>query len=105
MAKKSIVYDASVIQEFAERLYSQATSIIFTSTVLGGIIGAIVGAVAAEALKATNATVMGAMIGAAVGGLFGFSRGRERAFKLKLEAQRALCEVQIEKNTSVVKHS
>jgi hypothetical protein len=101
MAKKPVVYDAAVIQEFAERLYSQAASIILTSTVLGVIIGAIGGAVGAEALKATGAIGMGAIIGAVIGGLFGFSRGKERAFKLKLEAQVALCQAQIEKHTYV----
>jgi len=100
MAKKTVIYDASVIQEFAERLYSQAASIIFTSTFLGVIVGAIAGALSFEALKSTSIG-LGAIIGMVVGGLFGFSRGRERAFKLKLEAQSALCSVQIEKNTSV----
>lgn len=104
MTKKSVIYDTSVIQEFAERLYSQAAFIIFTSTLLGLIVGAIVGAGGAEAAKAVSAVGMITIIGAVVGGLFGFSRGRERAFKLKLEAQVALCQAQIEKNTSV-KHS
>lgn len=104
MAKKPVVYDASVIQEFAERLYSQAASIIITSTFLGLIIGAVMGVGGAAIAKATNEVGMAAIIGAAVGGLLGFARGKERAFKLKLDAQVALCDVQIEKNTSV-KHS
>ncbi|NNM68869.1 MAG: hypothetical protein HKM00_02670 [Gallionella sp.] len=83
--------------EFVARL----PSIILTSTVFGVIIGTVVGAVGAEALKATGAIGMGAIIGAVGGGLFGFSRGKERAFKLKLEAQVALCQAQIEKHISV----
>ena len=101
MAKKSVVYDAGVIQEFAERLYSQATSIIITSTSLGLIIGAVVGAGGAIIVKAANDVGIVAAIGAIVGGLLGFARDKERAFKLKLEAQAALCQVQIEKHTSV----
>lgn len=41
-----------------------------------------------------------ALIGLLVGAGIGFALGQERAFKLKLEAQVALCQVQIEKNTT-----
>lgn len=99
MAKNPVAYDAAVIQEFAERLYSQAASIIFTSTFLGGVIGALLGLGGAAAAHDQGAIGMAALIGAVIGGLIGYSRGRERAFKLKLEAQVALCQVQIEKNT------
>jgi positive regulator of sigma E activity len=101
MAKEPVAYDASVIQKFAERLYSQAASIIITSAFLGIIVGAVVGAGGAAAANAADTVGMAAIIGAVVGGLFGFLYGKERAFKLKLEAQVALCQVLIEKNTSV----
>ena len=39
------------------------------------------------------------LIGTFVGALLGFSSGRAHAFKLKLEAQNALCQAQIERNT------
>lgn len=99
MAQKPVSYDAAVIQEFAQRLYSQAASIIFTSTFLGVVIGALLGLGGAAAAQAHGAIGMAVLIGAVIGGLAGFSRGRERAFKLKLEAQVALCQAQIEKNT------
>ncbi len=100
MTKEPISYDAAVIQEFAQRLYSQAASIVITSAFLWGIIGAAIGGAAASRSQESMGTAV--LIGAAIGGLAGFSRGRERAFKLKLEAQVALCQAQIEKNTRAV---
>jgi hypothetical protein len=38
-------------------------------------------------------------IGAVVGGLMGFAIGSQRAFWYKLQAQLALCQMTIEKNT------
>lgn len=89
---KTITYDPAVIQEFATRLYDKASSIIATYTVAGLVIGALV------CVSSHDFTVV--IIGAVIGALFGFLIGKERAFKLKLEAQVALCQVQIEKNTA-----
>lgn len=100
MTKKSVLYDAGIIQSFANRLYSQAASIIITSTFFGLIVGVVVAGGGAIVGKANESVGMATIIGAFVGGLLGFLRGRERAFKLKLDAQVALCQVQIEKNTS-----
>lgn len=100
MAKKSVLYDAGIIQGFADRLYRQAASIIISSIFFGLIVGVIVAGGGAIAAKADQSIGMALIIGAVVGGLFGFARGSARAFKLKLDAQVALCQVQIEKNTS-----
>ena len=91
---KPVTYDGAVIQEFASRLYSRANSIIVTFTVVGLIICGVAGA------AALHGNGIAALIAAAIGAALGFSIGQERAFKLKLEAQVALCQVQIEKNTS-----
>jgi VIT1/CCC1 family predicted Fe2+/Mn2+ transporter len=99
MAKKLVSYDASVIDEFASRLYSQAASIIATSTIVSLVIGSAVGLVVVVAMKSQNSIDTAVIIGALAGGIIGFMRGRERAFKLKLDAQIALCQVQIERNT------
>lgn len=103
MATKPLAFDAAVIQKFAERLYSQAASIIFTSTLVGIVIGAAFGLGGAAVARASETIGTAAIIGAVAGGIAGFLRGKERAFKLKLEAQIALCQVQIEKNTSANK--
>jgi hypothetical protein len=100
MAKKPVTYDAAIIQDFAERLYRQAASIILSSTLLGIFGGAIIGGVAAALMDARQAIVGAAIVSAFVGGFWGFARGRERAFKLKLEAQVALCQARIETNTA-----
>lgn len=84
-------YDATIIKQFAENLYSRAKSIIFTYTVLGLVIGIAAGTAALP--------VIGTAIGGAFFGLFGFLLGRDKAFQLKLQAQTALCQVQIEQNT------
>lgn len=99
MADQPIAYDPGVIREFAGRLYRQARSVIVTSTLLGVLGGGILGALTANLAGFRGDMRSFALLGIVVGGVWGFLRGRERAFKLKLEAQIALCQVQIEKNT------
>ncbi len=88
-------YDPSVIQTFADALYAQARTIIFTMTFLGAVIGAAIGYFAGD----YNTKTMFAIVGAVICGLIGLAIGRARAFALKLQAQTALCQMHIEKNT------
>lgn len=116
MAKRSVAYDPSVIQEFANRLYRQARWITFVSSVRGLIIGFIIGGVIGGAvlfymLKVQQAPYSSpgspsfeavwicALVFAVLGAMSGYFRGRELSFKLRLEAQVALCQVQIERNS------
>ena len=101
MPEAPISYDPEIIHEFAKRLYKQAASILIVYTVLGAVMGAAIGAIIVNAtsLHRDMNPMIGVLIGAAFFGLFGFSIGRERAFKLKLQAQTALCQVKIEENT------
>jgi hypothetical protein len=99
MASDPAKYDAGIIQEFADRLYGQAASIIFTSALLGVVTGATISVIVVIAAQVRQALGTVAIVGALLGGLIGYARGRERAFRLKLEAQVALCQIQIEKNT------
>ena len=93
-------YDPAVINEFADRLYAQAKSIIATLTVLFGFLGLVFGGgVGAVLARGADGTMSGALVGALLGGLIGYVIGRERAFVLKLQAQTALCQVQIESNS------
>lgn len=95
---KLVTYDPAVIQEFASRLYRRASSTVAAYTFLGLIIGAVAGgALSAGGESRGMITLIGLFVGAGIG----FALGQERAFKLKLEAQVALCQVQIEKNTAV----
>jgi len=100
MSKNPINYDPTIIQEAVNRLYSAASSIILTSTFFGLIIGAVLGWVIIYFVKPVHPehSIIYLII-AVLGGIFGYASGRDRAFRLKLEAQKALCQVQIEKNT------
>ena len=92
-----IQYDATIIQQFAQSLYNQAQRIIVLYAILGALIGAIVGIGLSLGLG-QGALVVGS-VGALLGGAFGASVGRYRAFTLRLQAQTALCQVQIELNS------
>lgn len=87
-------YDPTIIQKFADKLYSQANLII----ILYLLIGAGLGAAGGYALRATlpgDPTV----IAAVVCGMIGLALGLQRSFMLKVQAQTALCQIQIEENT------
>ena len=89
------VYDPDVIQQFADNLYTKAKSIIQSYTLMGvipfGFAGFIMGG-----------PVFG-VIGAVTGGIIGYSIGKEKALAHKLQAQTALCQVQIEKNSRQIR--
>ena len=84
-------YDPAVIERFASDLYRRADNIVILSTVSIAAVGAALGALA----NGRN----GAFLGAAIGAVVGLYFGQQRAFSLRLQAQTALCQVQIERNT------
>jgi hypothetical protein len=88
-------YDSKVIHKFADRLYSQARTILISYPLLGGLIlaGIIYG------FELYSRTKINHLIGFIVGALIGYLIATEKAFKLKLEAQTALCQAKIEENT------
>lgn len=89
-------YDEKIIHEFADQLYRRANFIIGIFTVVGAIIGLLLGyTFGAYGGK----RVIYALIAGGIGGGIGYYIGTARAFALKLQAQTALCQVQIEKNT------
>ena len=92
-------YDPGIIAEFADRLYAQARSIIVTSTLLGALIGVFPGAAMALSSHDSTPGFLMALLGALILGPLGFAIGRARAFSLRLQAQTALCQAQIEVNT------
>lgn len=102
MADDHIAFDPRVIQEFADRLYAQADSIIAQSTALATLMGAAVGymisVISHEPAQAGISTISCA----GIAGIMGYLRGREKAFKLRLDAQLALCEIYTERNTRAV---
>lgn len=85
------MYDSKIIQLYAEKLYTQAVFGQIFYTLVGFFIPVIFGAFS-ENLE------IGFFIGVLLG-FGGFFLSRERAFQLKLQAQIALCQMQIEMNT------
>jgi hypothetical protein len=98
-------YDPGVIEQFAERLYDKAAGFVIASVVAGGALGAGFGAVPLTSLGSTwpvpssfgFATML---VGAVCGAVMGYFIGDARSFAYKLQAQSALCQLQIERNTS-----
>lgn len=90
-------YNPQVIIKFAEQLYQQARWIVVQGAVVGGLF-AFVATMTVVTLSygtaGTDTGGLGLVIGAVLGGLWGSSR----AFTLKLQAQTALCQVEIEKH-------
>jgi hypothetical protein len=98
-------YDPGVIEEFAERLYGKAAAFVLASAVAGGALGAAFGAVPLTSLGSSwpvpssfgFATML---VGAICGAVMGYFIGDARSFAYKLQAQSALCQLQIERNTT-----
>lgn len=93
-----VKYDAQVIVQFAADLYSQARSIPVTYAALGVLAGFGAGA-AAFGTAIDGGGLIGGALGALLLGVVAFKLGQQKAFALKLQAQVALCQVQIETNT------
>lgn len=93
-----VEYDPVVIQSFADGLYRAADRIVLFSTILGALFGGAVGFGLGLAMSSGGGAIL-ALPGLVVGGFMGHSRGMSKTFQLRLEAQLALCQVEIEFNT------
>src|SRR5215216_6095824 len=96
-------FDPRIIEAFAERLYGKATSFLLGSVVFGVVMGMSFGAVPLTSLGAAwpipsmfgFATML---LGGILGGVIGYVVGDTRAFGYKLQAQGALCQLEVERN-------
>jgi hypothetical protein len=93
-------YDPNVINTFADRLYERAKSLAVGYGLFGFLIGAGAGAGVAAAVSAPPFVL--ALMGGAVGIGFGVAIARDMAFKIRLTAQQALCQVKIEEGIRVL---
>lgn len=92
-------YDPQVIQRYADRLYARTTGVIVVSTVLGVIVGAAADPFIQQALPVALSTQWPQWASPLALGIIGFLQGTEKAAALKIQAQTALCQMQIELNT------
>jgi hypothetical protein len=103
-------YDPQVIEKFAESLYRKAMSAQKGSVVFGAFLGSVFGSVPltsfGEAWPIPHTFGFATLIaGAIVGGIIGFVIGDARSFGYKLQAQAALCQVEIQRNTQASVHA
>ena len=104
MQTGSSLYDPTIIEQFAERLYEKARSFVVGSVVVGAALGAAFGAVPLTPLGESwpIPAIFGfatLLVGGMVGAMCGYVIGDTRAFGYKLQAQTALLNLQIERNT------
>ncbi len=96
-------YDPRILQTYADRLYRQASRITWEYTLLGFPAGFILDFFAFNLMRFLRTTVLpsaaGVLTGPFLGAILGYLYGSSRAFQLRLEAQRTLCQMQIESNT------
>lgn len=93
-------YDEKILVTMANKLYSQASWLLLRYAFFGAALAALVVGIAAmlQGLEPTNAACL-LTATAGMGALVGAVYANERAFMLRLEAQRILVQVQIERNT------
>ncbi len=94
----SVAYDERIIAQFAAQLYRRASSMVLVYVIAGVIAGA---ATTLGVVLTSSAGSLASITGmlAVVGGLLGWLFGTQRAIALRLMAQTALCQMQIERNT------
>ena len=92
-------YDPSIIHQHAAALYAHAGAIVRSYMALFGFFGAIAGAVLGSFADKGSGTLAGGVVCLLIGVAIGKSVGEARAFRIKLEAQTALCQAAIEENT------
>ena len=93
----STPYNPLIIQSFADRLYAQAGAIVLRSVLLGVLLG--VGVCAVGVLVGPSELVLVGVVVTVLGAIVGWLVGDSRAYLLRLQAQQALCLLQIEINT------
>lgn len=92
-------YDPEIIRTFARRLYRRASLGVGVSTALGILIGLVATPFVIQSLPLSLAVRCPDWVVVVVLGLIGLGQGLERSFLLRLQAQQALCQLEIERNT------
>jgi hypothetical protein len=107
MAAYGAEYDPSIIELSAARLYSKADAVVMGSIATGMVVGAAFGSFPLTSLGSAwpIPSIFGVatlIVGALLGAIIGYTIGDARAFGYRIQAQSALCQLQIERNTAAV---
>lgn len=101
-------YDEKVLQGHVDWLYRQARWIIAWTTVRWAVMGVAFGLLAVFVIQFVDrssfrnlqeSSGIGGFICGAIGLVVGLNKGFDLATRLRLEAQKLLCDMQIERNT------
>ena len=93
-------YDPSVIQQLADKLYRSAAFVVIAWLAIGAGLGVVAGQVyLSRHFSGGGQSNGGAIIGGLIGSVIGYLFGQWRAFYIRVMAQTALCQKQIEENT------
>src|SRR5580765_468705 len=88
-----------IVEQYAEHLLKKASSAVVSLVVCGTFGGAVLGAVPGHlghSVISSGANYFAVLLGAIAGGFFGRSLGERRALGLRLQAQMALRQLQLE---------
>jgi hypothetical protein len=90
-------YDPEILQVFADRLYRQADWLAFRYAASGFVLGWVGSAIIFSAIYRAGRSPAGVEGGATfvaiIVALLGLAHGHGKAFNLRLEAQRTLCQM------------
>jgi F0F1-type ATP synthase assembly protein I len=89
-------YDPTLLRTLADKLNAQARTAVVVGIIAGAITGGLFGFAASLIFMTSHSYLVP---GAVVGAVLGVFAGRRKAQALRLQAQMALCQVQIEENT------
>ena len=88
-----------IVEQYAEHLLKKASSAVVSLVVCGTFGGAVLGAIPGHlghSVISSSANYFAVLLGAIAGGFFGRSLGEKRALGLRLQAQMALRQLQLE---------
>lgn len=89
-------YEPSLLRTLAGRLEAQARTSVAVGIIAGAVTGGLFGFAASLIFMLSHSLLIP---GAVVGATLGIVAGRRKAQALRLQAQMALCQIQIEENT------
>ncbi|MBI2727152.1 MAG: hypothetical protein HYX42_12990 [Polaromonas sp.] len=94
-------YDSEILEQFADRLYAKASTVVLKCIFVWLFLGLIAGGALVGWIKPSDAVGVLFVVGFSsfMFAMIGYFTGNGKAFELRLEAQRTLCYVAIERNT------